>query len=59
MHLKSILLVSIAALELLLQVGVTHAATVVALGASNTAGKGTAPSQAFPAQLQAMLRARV
>ena len=31
---------------------------VVALGASNTAGKGVAPQQAYPAQLEAMLRAK-
>ncbi len=34
-----------------------HAATVVALGASNTYGKGVARNQAFPAQLEAILRA--
>jgi acyl-CoA thioesterase-1 len=34
------------------------AATVVALGASNTYGKGVARNQAFPAQLEAILRAR-
>ncbi|NVN87759.1 MAG: acyl-CoA thioesterase [Rhodopseudomonas sp.] len=34
------------------------AATVVALGASNTFGKGVARSQAYPEQLQAMLRAK-
>ena len=31
---------------------------IVALGASNTAGYGVGPSQAFPAQLEALLRAR-
>jgi acyl-CoA thioesterase-1 len=35
-----------------------HAATVVALGASNTYGKGVARGQDFPAQLQAILRAK-
>lgn len=35
-----------------------RAATVVALGASNTYGKGVARNQAFPAQLEAILRAR-
>ncbi len=35
-----------------------HAATVVALGASNTRGKGVASGQAYPAQLEAILRAR-
>ena len=34
-----------------------HAATVVALGASNTRGKGVAIGQAYPAQLEAILRA--
>jgi acyl-CoA thioesterase-1 len=32
-------------------------AQIVALGASNTAGKGVGASEAFPAQLEAMLRA--
>jgi acyl-CoA thioesterase-1 len=32
-------------------------AQIVALGASNTAGKGVGSSEAFPAQLEAMLRA--
>jgi acyl-CoA thioesterase-1 len=31
---------------------------IVALGASNTAGYGVGPSQAFPAQLEALLRAK-
>jgi len=35
-----------------------HAATVVALGASNTFGKGVSRDQAYPAQLAARLRAR-
>jgi len=34
------------------------AATVVALGASNTYGKGVERDQAYPAQLEAILRAR-
>jgi acyl-CoA thioesterase-1 len=34
------------------------AATIVALGASNTYGKGVARSQAYPAQLEAILRAK-
>jgi acyl-CoA thioesterase-1 len=40
--------------------GVTSAsaATVVALGASNTYGKGVSRQQAYPAQLEALLRAR-
>lgn len=35
-----------------------NAATIVALGASNTYGKGVARNQAFPAQLEAILRAK-
>jgi acyl-CoA thioesterase I len=35
-----------------------HAATVVALGASNTFGKGVSRSQSYPAQLEELLRAR-
>jgi acyl-CoA thioesterase I len=35
-----------------------EAATIVALGASNTAGKGVDRSEAYPEQLQAILRAR-
>ena len=34
------------------------AATVVALGASNTYGKGVARNQAYPAQLEAILRSK-
>ena len=34
------------------------AATIVALGASNTYGKGVARNQAYPAQLEALLRAK-
>lgn len=33
-------------------------AQIVAIGASNTAGQGVGASQAFPAQLEAMLRAK-
>lgn len=35
-----------------------QAATIVALGASNTYGKGVARNQAYPAQLQAILRTK-
>jgi acyl-CoA thioesterase-1 len=52
------LFLSLAALGMLLQVGTADAATVVALGASNTAGKGVSQSEAYPAQLEGMLRAR-
>jgi acyl-CoA thioesterase-1 len=43
---------------LLLLASSADAATVVALGASNTYGKGVERSQAYPAQLEAILRAR-
>jgi len=42
----------------MLSFGSAHAATIVALGASNTFGKGVARDQAYPAQLEAILRAR-
>lgn len=58
MRLKSGMAVSLIACGLLLQPGFAHAATIVALGASNTAGKGVSPSQAYPAQLESMLRAK-
>lgn len=41
-----------------LSAGQALATTVVALGASNTYGKGVARSEAFPAQLQALLDAK-
>lgn len=55
---KPKLLLSLVALGALFQLAAAHAATVVALGASNTAGKGVSPDEAYPAQLQTMLRAR-
>jgi acyl-CoA thioesterase-1 len=42
----------------LLYLSEAQAATVVALGASNTFGKGVARGQAYPAQLEALLRAK-
>ncbi|MFM1815943.1 MAG: hypothetical protein RLZ98_2638 [Pseudomonadota bacterium] len=49
----------IASCLVLLAFGVSQAvAQVVALGASNTRGKGVAFSQAYPAQLQSLLRAQ-
>jgi acyl-CoA thioesterase I len=39
-------------------IGPADAATVVALGASNTYGKGVARNQAYPAQLEAILHSR-
>jgi acyl-CoA thioesterase I len=41
-----------------LAISAARAATVVALGASNTYGKGVARNQAYPAQLEAILLAR-
>ncbi|WP_407174672.1 GDSL-type esterase/lipase family protein [Bradyrhizobium sp. STM 3562] len=58
MSVISRLLLPLVALAVFFQLGGAHAATVVALGASNTAGKGVSPDQAYPAQLEAMLRAR-
>lgn len=55
---KSLLVFFIAGLGALLLGDVAHASTVVALGASNTFGKGVSRSQAYPAQLEALLRAR-
>ena len=52
--LKTIILAAL----LLATAGTAQAATVVALGASNTYGKGVARNQAYPAQLEALLRAR-
>lgn len=51
-------LAPLVALGLLVLLGGAQAATVVALGASNTAGKGVSAGEAYPAQLQALLRAR-
>ncbi len=50
---------AIIAAALILSVGVAQAATIiVALGASNTYGRGVARSEAYPAQLEALLRAK-
>ena len=43
---------------ILLAAAPAGAATIVALGASNTYGKGVARGQAYPAQLEAILRAK-
>lgn len=51
-------LLLLAAFEVLFATGAAHAATVVALGASNTFGKGVSRSQSYPAQLEALLRKR-
>ena len=52
--------IALAAVTLVLKAGPSVAApiNIVVLGASNTYGKGVARSAAFPAQLQAMLKAR-
>ena len=55
---RSRLFAFFAVLGLLCSLSGAHAATVVALGASNTAGKGVSPGEAYPAQLEAILRAR-
>jgi acyl-CoA thioesterase-1 len=60
-HLRSAKLVGLATLAaaMLVGAGAAHAAAiVVALGASNTYGKGVARSEAYPAQLEALLRAK-
>jgi acyl-CoA thioesterase-1 len=53
-------LVAAAMLLVMLPFANGHAAsgTIVALGASNTYGKGVARNQAYPAQLEAILRAK-
>ncbi len=53
-----IFLVVLAAFGLVVASDLAHAATVVALGASNTFGKGVSPGESYPAQLEAMLRAK-
>ncbi len=49
---------SLLSLMFLLLAGPAHAATVVCLGASNTYGKGVARTEAYPAQLQTILKAK-
>ena len=51
-------LLLLSAIALVLAGNPAHAATVVALGASNTFGKGVSPGEAYPAQLEAMLHAK-
>jgi acyl-CoA thioesterase-1 len=58
MKMKSRIWLALLATFGLLFVGAAQAATVVALGASNTFGKGVSRSQAYPAQLEALLRGR-
>jgi acyl-CoA thioesterase-1 len=58
MKMKSRIWLALLAAFGLLFVSAAQAATVVALGASNTFGKGVSRSQAYPAQLEALLRGR-
>jgi acyl-CoA thioesterase-1 len=62
MKARALLLMAIGCLALfgaiLLSGAPADAATIVALGASNTYGKGVARNQAYPAQLEAILRAK-
>jgi acyl-CoA thioesterase-1 len=48
--------VGLVVLVVLAGLGAARAATIVALGASNTFGKGVARREAYPAQLEALLR---
>lgn len=52
------LLILLGAFGVLSISGTADAAIVVAFGASNTFGKGVSRSQSYPAQLEALLRAR-
>jgi acyl-CoA thioesterase-1 len=55
---KRIIWLCLPATFALLFLSAAQAATVVALGASNTFGKGVSRGQAYPAQLEALLRAK-
>ena len=52
------LIIALVVFAALPMTGSVHAATVVALGASNTYGKGVSRGEDYPAQLEALLRAR-
>jgi acyl-CoA thioesterase-1 len=52
------LLVSVALLTIAASLASVNAAQIVAFGASNTAGYGVGSDQAWPARLEAMLRAK-
>lgn len=51
-------LIALGSLAMLAATGGSASAQIVALGASNTQGKGVGVSAAYPAQLQALLKAR-
>jgi acyl-CoA thioesterase I len=55
---SGLLFVLLGALGLIFAGNLAHAATVVALGASNTFGKGVSPGESYPSQLEAMLHAK-
>lgn len=55
--LKAFATVLLAVIALGCGLALAEAATIVALGASNTYGKGVARNEAYPAQLQAILKA--
>lgn len=58
MRLNFRVLVLLAAFGMLLRPETARAVTIVALGASQTAGKGVSERQTYPAQLETLLRAR-
>lgn len=55
---SKIVIMLLGVLGMLSAAGAAQASTVVALGASNTFGKGVSRSEAYPAQLQALLHAK-
>ena len=55
---RALATILLAAIVLAAGSALAGAATIVALGASNTYGKGVARNEAYPAQLQAILKAR-
>jgi acyl-CoA thioesterase-1 len=58
MKMKKTIWLGLSAAFALLYFSGAQAATVVALGASNTFGKGVSRGQTYPAQLEALLRAK-